>query len=118
MKKLILIGGHPKGFSEPFHIKTRSGKILRKITDDLKIRPVFFDLWDNQQDEDSRILKTSTKNKLSKFIKDKYILVALGRYIEKAITDGGYSCTYLPHPASRDKKYVNDLKKGLLKFCK
>jgi len=27
----ILIGGHPKGFKEPFHIKTKSGKILRKI---------------------------------------------------------------------------------------
>ena len=36
MKKIILIGGHPKGFPEPFHIKTKSGKILKKITDDIE----------------------------------------------------------------------------------
>ena len=88
-KKIILIGGYPKGFDEPFHIKTRSGKILRKITDDLKICPIFFDLWANQNEEDLRKLNKLTKDKLSKFINNDYILIALGRYIEKAIIDNG-----------------------------
>ncbi len=117
-KKIILIGGYPKGYNEPFHIKTKSGKILRKITEDLKICPTFFDLWDTQKEEESRKLKNSTKNKLSKFIKNNCRLIALGRYIEKAVTNNGYKCTYLPHPASRDKKYVNILKKGLKEIAK
>jgi len=43
--KIVLIGGYPKGFDEPFHIKTKSGKILRKITNDLNMNPIFFDLF-------------------------------------------------------------------------
>ena len=117
-KKIILIGGYPKGFDEPFHIKTRSGKILRKITDDLKICPIFFDLWANQNEEDLRKLNKLTKDKLSKFINNDYILIALGRYIEKAIIDNGYRCIYLPHPASRDNKYVNLLRKGIMEIVK
>jgi hypothetical protein len=69
MKKLVLIGGHPKGFDIPFHPKTKSGKILRKITGDLKICPIFFDLWKDQKDEDLRIIKSSVKNILSQFSK-------------------------------------------------
>lgn len=118
MKKIVLIGGYPKGFSEPFHIKTKSGKILRKIADDLKICPIFFDLWNNQKEEDSRKLKPSVKNKLDEFKRNNHILIALGRYIEKAMNDNKYSCIYLPHPASRDKKYITVLKNGLAKISK
>ncbi len=114
--KIVLIGGHPKGFKEPFHIKTRSGKILRNITEGLKINPTFFDLWENQKEENERIIKISKNKKLKYFINNNYILIALGRYIEKAILNEGYKCKYLPHPASRDIKYVNLLKKGLSKL--
>jgi len=117
MKKIILIGGYPKGFAEPFHVKTRSGKILRKITDDLKISPIFFDLWNNKKEENSRKLKLVTKKKLIKFIGKDYILVALGRYIEKVLVGKNISCFYLPHPASRDKKYIYALKSGLAKIA-
>jgi hypothetical protein len=117
-RKIILIGGYPKGYSEPFHIKTKSGKILRKITDDLKIHPVFFDLWNSQKEEESRILKTPTKNRLTEFVNNECTLIALGRYIEKAVADNGYECIYLPHPASRDKKYIDILKNGLTKIIK
>jgi len=115
-KKIVLIGGYPKGYSEPFHIKTKSGKVLRKITCDLKINPEFFDLWNNQKEEDKRTLNTRKKEKLSYFVKSNYILVALGRYIEEVLSDNNYKCVYLPHPASRDAKYIKTLKDGLSKI--
>jgi hypothetical protein len=115
--KIVLIGGHPKGFDEPFHVKTKSGRILRKITDSLDFNPIFFDLWKDQKEEDSRILKSFTKKKLDYFIKNNYTLIALGRYIEKAIKGNDYPCIYLPHPASRDAKYLNILKNKLFKIA-
>ena len=82
----------------------------------MNIQPVFFDLWTDQKDEDSRKLKSSVKKHLYQFIKNNYKIIALGRYIEKALLDNGYACTYLPHPASRDIKYINVLKKGLTRY--
>ena len=114
--KIVLIGGHPKGFKEPFDIKTKSGKVLREIIRKLNMNPVFFDLWNNQKEEDERIIKPSTNKNLLGFIKNKYTLIALGRYIEKAILDKGYKCKYLPHPASRDIKYIKLLKGELAKL--
>ena len=75
-------------------------------------------MWDNKEEEDSRKLKTTTKRKLSKFLSNGCVLIALGRYIEKSVKDNGYECVYLPHPASRDKKYINVLKSGLLDIIK
>lgn len=111
--KIILIGGHPKGYEEPFHPKTVSGRILRKIVDEVNINPIYFDLWKNQEEEDSRILSKDIINELNNFIKKKYILISLGKYIEKTLKDNGIDSKYLPHPASRDKKYVEVLKEGL-----
>lgn len=88
--KIVLIGGHPKGFDRPFHIKTKSGKVLRKIFEKLRIKPKLFNLWNNQKEEDSRILPRLTKEKLGQFINGKYKLVALGRYIEKCLKDNGF----------------------------
>ena len=114
--KIVLIGGYPKGFKEPFHIKTKSGRVLHKITDELKINPVFFDLWDNKEEEESRVFTKETTLALNKFIKDNYKLIALGRYIEKELVKNNFVCEYLPHPASRDKKFLIRLKEGLEKF--
>ena len=111
--KIVLIGGYPKGYDEPFHPKTASGRILRKIESELNINPTYFDLWKTKEEEDTRLLSTQVKNKLSKFTRDGYILIALGRYIEKVIVSNNIECQYLPHPASRDKKYVQILKNGL-----
>lgn len=116
MRKIVLIGGHPKGFEEPFHPKTKSGKILRKITGDLKINPIYFDLWNNQIEEDKRKLSSTTIKKLLEFANSDYTLIALGRYIQKALIYNNCKCDYLPHPASRDIKYINILKKGLKKY--
>lgn len=47
---IILISGYPKGYSEPFHIKTTSGRILRKIVSELQLESVYFDLWNSKED--------------------------------------------------------------------
>lgn len=113
MEKIVLIGGYPKGFDEPFHIKTKSGRVLKKILGELKINPELFNLWRNQKEEDSRIFSKSTKSSLDNYRHREYKIIALGRYIEKALKDNNYKCEYLPHPASRDIKYIKALKEGL-----
>ncbi len=116
--KLILIGGYPKGFDEPFHPKTASGRILRKIVTELKLNPIYFDLWNTKQEEDSRKLSIKVKKQLHEFEKEGYILISLGRYIEKVLLDNQINSHYLPHPASRDKKYIDLLRGGLILKCK
>lgn len=116
MIRIVLIGGHPKGFGKPFHEKTKSGIVLRKIFDELKINPELFNLWKTQAEEDSRVLSRQTKNNLQTYLIKGHTLIALGRYIEKAIKDNGFDCDYLPHPASRDHKYIKQLKSGLAKI--
>lgn len=114
---LILIGGHPKGFGRPFHEKTKSGKILRKMIGE----PVenvfeFFDLWKNQDQQDFGVIDESVIKKLDKFLKKNYVLIALGRFTEKALADNEIECIYLPHPASRRQKDVLKLKDNLQKL--
>lgn len=111
--KIALIGGYPKGFYEPFHIKTTSGRILRKIVNELRIEPIYFDLWETKEEEDLGKLSTKTKRKLREFEKGGYILISLGKYIEKVLIDNNIKSQYLPHPASRDKKYIDILKSGI-----
>ncbi len=111
--KIVLIGGHPKGFNEPFHIKTKSGKILRSITTELKIMPIFFDLWDNQPQMDSGKIDNHVVKKLTKLTKSGHVLVSLGRFTEKALRENEISCKYLPHPASRNAKYIKELRSGI-----
>jgi hypothetical protein len=118
MTKIVLIGGYPKGYSEPFHIKTKSGRILHKIKDELKITPELFDLWKTEEEENARTLTKATKSKLNRYIRENYKLIALGRYIEKELIDNKFTCEYLPHPASRDAKFLIRLKSGLEKFKK
>jgi len=116
MTKIVLIGGYPKGFEEPFHIKTRSGRILHKIVDNLKIKPTFFDLWKNIDEENARTLSNITTRTLRKLVANDYKLIALGRYIEKVLIKNKFVCVYLPHPASREKKFLTRLQNGLKKY--
>lgn len=111
--KIVLIGGHPKGFDEPFDVRTRSGKILRKITDELRIKPIFFDLWRNQAEMEAGKIEYAVINRLIKFKKSKHTLIALGRFTEIALRESEIECKYLPHPASRDAKYIKQLRDGL-----
>jgi len=114
---LILIGGHPKGFEEPFHPKTKSGKILRKmIGEPQKGLFSFFDLWENQEQQDLGIIDKEIVKKLNIFLKKKYKLVALGRFTEKALVENKVECIYLPHPASRRQKDIFSLEDSLKKL--
>lgn len=114
---LILIGGHPKGFERPFHEKTKSGKILRKMIGE-PIEDVFqfFDLWENQEQQDLGIIDKVIIKKLNKFIKNNFTLIALGRFTETALVENNIKCIYLPHPASRRQKDVFKLRDNLQKL--
>lgn len=101
--KIVLIGGHPKGFDYPFHETTRSGKYLRKLVEklNLKNRIIYFDIWNNQFEEDGGIIvdkKITTQ--LNEFISKNYELVALGLKVRKAMRYEGIKTINLPHPAS------------------
>jgi hypothetical protein len=110
----ILVGGHPKGFDEPFHNKTKSGKILRKILGEPNnTNFMFFDLWNNQEDQDIGIVGDLVLSKLKKFIKNKDKIIALGRFTEKALCENNIECLYLPHPASRRVEDKIKLEKSL-----
>lgn len=111
--KLLLIGGYPKGYEEPFHIKTVSGRILRGILKKNNIPAVLFDLWNNEKEENGEKLSSKVKIKLSGYCKDGFILVALGRRVQRVLNNYSFSCKYLPHPASRDKHHILNLEKGL-----
>ena len=114
---LILIGGHPKGFEKPFHAKTKSGRVLRKmIGEPTKDVFQFFDLWENQKQQDKGKVDKLVKRKLNNFLKKNHTLVALGKFTETALVENGIKCTYLPHPASRRQKDVLKLKKNLKKL--
>ncbi|MFA5652360.1 MAG: hypothetical protein WC933_03265 [Candidatus Paceibacterota bacterium] len=113
----ILIGGHPKGFEEPFNKSTKSGKVLRKmIGEPTKDVFCYFDLWENQGQQDSGIIDRIVINKLSNFLEKDYTLIALGRFTEKSLGENKIDCTYLPHPASWRKKDVLKLKSSLKKL--
>jgi hypothetical protein len=111
---LILIGGHPKGFEEPFHSKTKSGRILRKMIGEPKEGLfVFFDLWKNQEQQDLGIVDKKIIKELKIFLKKNNKLIALGRFTEKALFENKIECIYLPHPASRRQKDVLKLSDSL-----
>ena len=116
---LILIGGHPKGFKEPFHPKTKSGNILRKmIGEPAKGVFQFFDLWKNQKQQDKGKVDKLVIRKLNNYFKNNCKLIALGKFTEKALMENGIKCIYLPHPASRRQKDVLKLKNKLQKLVR
>lgn len=103
MEKIVLIGGHPKGFDYAFHESTRSGKFLRRMVDrlGLKDKAIFFDIWNNQLEEDGGIIVDKSKIKqLNDFVNKNYQLVALGLKVRKAMKYEGIRTMNLPHPAS------------------
>ena len=112
--KLVLIGGYPKGYSEPFHIKTHSGRILQGILMKNNIDAILFDLWKDENEENKELLSSEIKLKLLDYSKKKYSLIALGRRVERVLNNYSIPCKYLPHPASRNKTHVIDLEQGLI----
>ncbi len=115
----ILIGGHPKGFEEPFHSKTKSGKILRKIIGEPQSGLFsFFDLWENQEQQDLGVIDKKIIKELKDLLNKKHKLIALGRFTEKALVENNIECLYLPHPASRRNEDKIKLEKSLRELIK
>lgn len=114
MSKILLIGGYPKGYSIPFHPKTKSGKILRKFLYELNIEATPLNLWKNADEEKLKLISKKIISKIQTYHKEGYSIVALGKYQEKALLMNYLDCLYLPHPASRRKIDLDKLKAGLL----
>jgi hypothetical protein len=110
---ILLIGGYPKGYDIPFHKKTRSGKILRKIIEENKINAKLLNLWGNEEQETKAIISQEIINQINSFRKTHHI-VALGRHQEKALIKHKTKCTYLPHPASWQPQDRKKLTEGLI----
>lgn len=113
MKKIVLVGGYPKGYSIPFHPETRSGQILSKMCQSLDIKPTLLNLWRDKAGEANGSLSPSTRRKLRQYLSRGFVVVALGRYQEGALTAHGIDCSYLPHPASRRTVDRQKLEDGL-----
>jgi len=79
---------------------------------------LFFDLWNNQDEQDSGTIDKKVINKLKDFLKKEYKLIALGRFTEKALIENKIECLYLPHPASRRNEDKIKLEKSLKKMVK
>jgi len=116
--KLLLIGGYPKGYEEPFHIKTHSGRVLHGMLKKNGIQAVLFDLWNNAKEENREKLSSKVKLKLSGYCKEGFILVALGRRVQRVLNNSSLTCSYLPHPASRSRNLRFRLEKGLRELNK
>ena len=114
--RILLIGSHPKGFNEPFHPNTRSGKILRSILDENSSSYIFFDLWEDEKDQLSGKVSKDTLASLHAYLQNDFQLIALGRIVEKALTKHEITHRYLPHPASRRKSDQELLKVALKKL--
>ena len=110
---IVLIGGHPKGYSEPFHEKTYSGKILRTIIAKSGTDPILCNLWRDASEERVGVLTSAARTMLEGYVQRGCVLIALGRHQERALRAGSFSCTYLPHPASRRGADRERLLRGL-----
>lgn len=113
MKKIMVVGGHPKGFKIPFDKKTRSGKILRTMIEKHALKIKIVDLWRNQYEEDNGFVRHVD---FWKIIESQYTIIALGKKVLSAFKKSGIKCYYLPHPASRRGIDLKRLEIGLCKF--
>jgi hypothetical protein len=118
--KVILVGGHPKGYPEPFDERTLSGHRLRGIVKELGLDAEYFDLWENEsQERDGRITQ-ETHYFLMRAASDGQI-IALGKRVKESLELYGFEglgegFITLPHPAARRKQDLEVLKDGLSKF--
>ena len=106
--KIALIGGNPKGFSEPFDRSTLSGRRLRKLITKLNLDCKLCDMTKNAND----IPSTQEIENLKKEL-DGYTVVFLGRFVEQRLRTEFPLGIYLPHPASRRKSDQQKLEDGL-----
>ncbi len=113
--KLLLIGGHPKGYAIPFHPNTRSGKVLRGIIDEHKIEAEIIDLWEDDEGQSKALISQGMLDIIGKY-QGGSCVVALGRWVEKALIKHGVECVYLPHPASWQPGDREKLTEGIIRL--
>ena len=117
MPKLLLIGGYPKGFAEPFHPATKSGRILRDILRRNNIEAEFLDLWNNENEEKKSEIRSNKIVEILEFKENGFEIIALGKHVHNCISrQSNIPIRYLPHPASRKTKDRRKLEAGLLRF--
>lgn len=117
MKKVILIGGYPKGYDKPFHEDTHSGQVLRRLLGNkiLEDEFILFDLWKNEEQEKNGVIHKNIYEKILKWKDDNYRIIALGKHVHQCLQRYGLTVKYLPHPACRSKTDLFVLKVGLEK---
>ncbi len=122
MAKYLMVGGNPLGHEEAFAPETHSGKILRKIVQELNLNAEYFDLWTNQEEENKGVISEEKGLALVDFYQNSWQIIALGTFVFTAIrlSRWKYLCEldvhriiYLPHPASRNPRDIAKLKYGL-----
>ena len=121
MAKIIIIGAHPKGYSYPFHLDTRSGKVLRRILHANEIDAILLNLWNDQEEMDAGIISRKKLSEISAYSNDGCKIAVVGRYMYSKLRkqiEPDTALHYLPHPSSRSKKYIEMLEWGLVKLSK
>src|SRR5690348_11562782 len=98
-QKMLLVGGHPKGFDVPFHPKTLSGKRLRKIVESNNLDVEYLDIFKNDEAERLGLIEEEAYYKLFEFRDKGLPIVTLGRWVFECVFQTGVPCIYLPHPA-------------------
>lgn len=117
MSKIILIGQHPKGYPVPFHIKTRSGKILRNMLKRNKINAVVINLWKNQEQKEKGAASQGIIERLYHLERKKYFtIIGLGKKVSITLNEYGIEHICLPHPACRSKKLLQKLENKLIEI--
>ena len=111
---ILLIGGQPKGFDEPFDIRTHSGKILRPMLEESGRPWMLLDLWNNQKEERKGEINSFARAMILAALDYKYDVFVLGRYQQTRLEKAGIHLPYLPHPSSRRSKDRAILRQTLL----
>lgn len=110
-KQIILIGGNPKGYPQPFDPKTLSGSRLRKILNRCPLDAKLLDMTVNPNDRpDSNEIRSLLK--IITTSKPDHVFF-LGRFVERRLKKFIPTGHYLPHPAARNPKDLQHLENTL-----
>ena len=112
---ILLLGGQPKGYDEPFSKATLSGKRLHALADALPFDFVHYaDLWLDHLEENKGAIWPQTEEFLKGMQSKGFVIVALGGRVQKALRKNTtIHFVALPHPAARRKTDLQRLREGL-----